>query len=55
MEIKVYRVYENNLKHISVNIPLCRLTGLTGVSGSGKSTLLKDILAASGEADYTRI
>lgn len=55
MEIQVRRAYENNLKHISVDIPLYQITGLTGVSGSGKSTLLKNVLAASGSADYTRI
>ena len=55
MKIQVRRAYENNLKHISVDIPLYQVTGLTGVSGSGKSTLLKNVLAASGSADYTRI
>ena len=55
MEIQVRRAYENNLKHISVDIPFYQITGLTGVSGSGKSTLLRDVLAASGSADFTRI
>lgn len=35
---------ENNLKNISVKIPLQVLTVVTGVSGSGKSTLIKRIL-----------
>ncbi len=35
---------ENNLKNITVNIPLGVITCLTGVSGSGKSTLLEEII-----------
>ena len=35
---------ENNLKHVSVDIPLGRFVVLTGVSGSGKSTLLQNVL-----------
>ncbi len=35
----------NNLKSVSVDIPLGLLTCVTGVSGSGKSTLINDTLA----------
>ena len=36
---------ENNLKNVSVKVPLGVMTVVTGVSGSGKSTLIKRILA----------
>ena len=35
---------KNNLKNISVSIPLKALTLITGVSGSGKSTLVEEII-----------
>ncbi len=35
---------KNNLKNISVKIPLKALTLITGVSGSGKSTLVEEII-----------
>ena len=38
--IEVMGAYENNLKKLSVNLPLGVLCGVTGVSGSGKSTLM---------------
>ncbi len=42
--IKMKGVTENNLKNIDVEIPLRRLTAITGVSGSGKSSLIYDVL-----------
>lgn len=38
---------ENNLKNLTVEIPLKTLTCVTGVSGSGKSTLIEDIIYKS--------
>src|SRR5690554_2326073 len=42
--IHIIEAAENNLKKISVKIPLHGMVCVTGVSGSGKSTLIKDIL-----------
>lgn len=36
---------ENNLKDVTVDIPLAKLVVVSGVSGSGKSSLINDILA----------
>jgi len=55
MLISVKNAYANNLKNISADIPIGKITALTGVSGSGKSTLLKDILGAYGAQNFTRI
>lgn len=43
-KITVKGAKENNLKNVSVSIPLGTLTMVTGVSGSGKSTLVNEIL-----------
>jgi len=42
--IKVFGAQENNLKNISVDIPLGNFICITGVSGSGKSTLVDEII-----------
>ncbi len=42
--IEVYNAAKNNLKNVTVRIPLEVMTVVTGVSGSGKSTLVRDIL-----------
>lgn len=42
--ITIENATSNNLKGVSVNIPLGMMTLVTGVSGSGKSSLVNDVL-----------
>ncbi len=42
--ITLRKAAENNLKNLTVKIPLKRFVCVTGVSGSGKSTLMIDVL-----------
>ncbi len=42
--LKVVGAAENNLKNVTVDIPLGVMTCVTGVSGSGKSSLVNEIL-----------
>jgi excinuclease ABC subunit A len=43
-QIKMSGIRANNLKNVSISIPLGLLVAITGVSGSGKSTLLHQVL-----------
>ncbi len=49
--IYVKDAYENNLKHISLQIPKKQITIFTGVSGSGKSSLVLDTIAAKSRRE----
>lgn len=42
--LKIIGATENNLKNVSVDIPLGVMTCVTGVSGSGKSSLTNEVL-----------
>ena len=50
--IRVKGARQNNLKDLNLEIPLNRITVITGVSGSGKSSLAFDTLYAEGQRRY---
>ncbi len=50
--IRIEGAYANNLKSVSVAIPLNAITVVTGVSGSGKSSLAFDTVYAEGQRRY---
>ena len=50
--IRIVGARQNNLKDVDVDIPINRLTVVTGVSGSGKSSLAFDTLYAEGQRRY---
>lgn len=50
--ITVKGVRVNNLKNLSVNIPLDKFIVVSGVSGSGKSSFAFDTLYAEGQRRY---
>ena len=49
--IHIQGAYENNLKHVSLDIPKYKITIFTGVSGSGKSSLVLDTIAAKSRRE----
>jgi len=50
--IRLTGVRQNNLKNFNLDIPLGKMTVITGVSGSGKSSLAFDTLYAEGSRRY---
>ena len=50
--IRVTGARQHNLKNLDIEIPLNRITVITGVSGSGKSSLAFDTLYAEGQRRY---
>jgi len=50
--IKVIGARQNNLKNLSINLPLNEFIVITGVSGSGKSSLAFDTVYAEGQRRY---
>jgi ABC-type ATPase with predicted acetyltransferase domain len=50
--IAIHGARQNNLKNLSLEIPLHELVVVTGVSGSGKSSLVFDTLYAEGQRRY---
>ena len=50
--IQVKGACQNNLKNLDLEIPLNKITVVTGVSGSGKSSLAFDTLYAEGQRRY---
>jgi excinuclease ABC subunit A len=52
--LKITGARENNLKNVTVEIPLGKMVVVSGVSGSGKSSLINDILAKELSARLMR-
>ena len=51
-KILIVNASENNLDHLTLEIPKEKLVVLAGVSGSGKSTLAFDTLAAESSRQW---
>ena len=50
--IRIEGARQNNLRNLTLELPLGELTVITGVSGSGKSSLAFDTIYAEGQRRY---
>ncbi|WP_022853742.1 excinuclease ABC subunit UvrA [Thermodesulfatator atlanticus] len=50
--IRLRKISQHNLKGFDLEIPLYKVTVVTGVSGAGKSSLVFDVLYAEGQRRY---
>ncbi|MFP4203079.1 MAG: excinuclease ABC subunit UvrA [Opitutales bacterium] len=51
-KIRLHGVRQNNLKNFDLELPIGRLTVVTGLSGAGKSSLVFETLHAEGQRRY---
>ena len=51
-KILIHDAYENNLKHLNLEIPLNSFTCVTGCSGCGKSSLVFDTIYAESQRGF---
>lgn len=52
--LKLYNAELNNLKNLSLDIPLGKFVAITGVSGSGKSSLIMELLFPYLQSHFLR-
>jgi excinuclease ABC subunit A len=52
--LKIVNARANNLRNLSVEIPLAQLVAVTGVSGAGKSSLIRSVLVGQLRAEPDR-
>jgi excinuclease ABC subunit A len=53
--LTIKKAAENNLKDVTVSIPMGVMTCVTGVSGSGKSSLINEVVYKSLAAELNRV